>query len=303
MSTSPFAPIAAAIVPNSTLTAAEPLPGGIAMQATRLRLQTPDGERSVVLRRAPRFGPQFSAAIEREFHLLRALEEHPVLAPKAIACDAQGQDLPEPWIALEFVEGATWFPEEPDEAYWEALAAALLRVHQVLLAAVRHVPLPEQRDLLRRWTTPPEDRPLEQDLREGELHALLRQHELALMRDEPRLLHGDFWPGNVLWREGRLVGVLDWEDAAWGSPLLDLAIARLDACFAFGIGAEDRLAQAYFRLHPELRVPELALWDLVAALRPMGQLELWAGDPHKAGVWRTRMRTFIEHAFDRWENA
>lgn len=303
MTSSPFTAIAATIVPNAILTAAEPLPGGIAMQATRLRLQTPGGERSVVLRRAPRPGPLFSAAIEREFHLLRALAEHPVLAPTVVVCDAKGQDLPEPWIALEFVKGATWFPEDPDEAYWEAMAAALARVHRVPLEAVRHVPLPEQRELLRRWTTPSKDRPLEQELREGELHALLRRHEPELTRGEAHLLHGDFWPGNVLWRAGRLVGVLDWEDAAWGSPLLDLAIARLDACFAFGIGAEDHLSQAYFHLHPERQIPELALWDLVASLRPMGQLELWAGDPHKAGVWRTRMRAFIERALDRWENS
>ena len=26
------------------------------------------------------------------------------------------------------------------------------------------------------------------------------------------LLHGDYWPGNVLWKNGALVGVIDWED-------------------------------------------------------------------------------------------
>ena len=33
-----------------------------------------------------------------------------------------------------------------------------------------------------------------------------------------RLLHGDYWPGNVLWQQGRLAAVLDWEDAALGGP-------------------------------------------------------------------------------------
>jgi aminoglycoside phosphotransferase (APT) family kinase protein len=37
------------------------------------------------------------------------------------------------------------------------------------------------------------------------------------------VLHGDYWPGNVLWRDGRLVGVIGWEEAAFGDPLADLA--------------------------------------------------------------------------------
>jgi aminoglycoside phosphotransferase (APT) family kinase protein len=39
------------------------------------------------------------------------------------------------------------------------------------------------------------------------------------------LLHGDFWPGNALWRDGALVAILDWEDAAIGDPLADVANA------------------------------------------------------------------------------
>jgi aminoglycoside phosphotransferase (APT) family kinase protein len=35
------------------------------------------------------------------------------------------------------------------------------------------------------------------------------------------LLHGDYWPDNTLWRDGRLVCVIDWEDAALGDPLAD----------------------------------------------------------------------------------
>src|SRR5690606_20855011 len=48
------------------------------------------------------------------------------------------------------------------------------------------------------------------------------------------LLHGDYWPGNVLWRAGRLAAVIDWEDAALGDPLADLAISRLDLLWIFG---------------------------------------------------------------------
>jgi aminoglycoside phosphotransferase (APT) family kinase protein len=39
----------------------------------------------------------------------------------------------------------------------------------------------------------------------------------------PTLVHGDYHYGNMLFKEGRVVGVLDWEIAQIGQPLLDLA--------------------------------------------------------------------------------
>lgn len=39
----------------------------------------------------------------------------------------------------------------------------------------------------------------------------------------PALVHGDFWPENMLKRQSRLVGVLDWEAAAIGDASVDLA--------------------------------------------------------------------------------
>jgi len=34
----------------------------------------------------------------------------------------------------------------------------------------------------------------------------------------PVLVHGDFWPGNILWQQNQLAGVIDWEDAMLGEP-------------------------------------------------------------------------------------
>ena len=53
-------------------------------------------------------------------------------------------------------------------------------------------------------------------------------------RNPAVLLHGDFWPGNTLWRDGKLVAVIDWEDAALGDPLADLARSRLEVLWAYG---------------------------------------------------------------------
>ncbi len=41
--------------------------------------------------------------------------------------------------------------------------------------------------------------------------------------EERRLVHGNIGFGNVLARDGTIVAVLDWLDAAWGDPLFDAA--------------------------------------------------------------------------------
>jgi aminoglycoside phosphotransferase (APT) family kinase protein len=42
-------------------------------------------------------------------------------------------------------------------------------------------------------------------------------------------VHGDFHYGNLLYREGRVVAVIDWEIAEIGQPLMDLAALSLVA--------------------------------------------------------------------------
>ena len=48
------------------------------------------------------------------------------------------------------------------------------------------------------------------------------------------LVHGDYWPGNLLWRRGRLIGVIDWEQPRLGDPTKDVATCRGDLNILFG---------------------------------------------------------------------
>jgi aminoglycoside phosphotransferase (APT) family kinase protein len=84
---------------------------------------------------------------------------------------------------------------------------------------------------------------------------------------EPVVLHGDYWPGNVLWRDGRLVGVIDWEEAAFGDPMADLANIRLEIVWHFGTAAMDMLTSEYLMLRPAAETVTLPVWDLRTALR------------------------------------
>jgi aminoglycoside phosphotransferase (APT) family kinase protein len=78
---------------------------------------------------------------------------------------------------------------------------------------------------------------VERALDVGRIRSALASHRSPPQRNAPALLHGDYWPGNVLWQDGELVAVIDWEDAKLGDPLADLAISRLDIAWILGTAA------------------------------------------------------------------
>jgi aminoglycoside phosphotransferase (APT) family kinase protein len=148
-------------------------------------------------------------------------------------------------------------------------------------------------------------------LREGFLRDLLVAHWPPPEPDRLVLLHGDFWAGNLLWRGDEIVAVIDWEDASLGDPLVDVATTRLDLLWAFGREAMTAFTDHYLFLTapapadpgPVWRPAGLALWDLVAALRPAGAFSAWVADwpafgrpDMNAATMRERHRFFLNQA-------
>lgn len=118
------------------------------------------------------------------------------------------------------------------------------------------------------------------------------------------LLHGDYWPGNTLWRDGSLVAVIDWEESEINDPVLDLAISRLDLWWVFGREAMQEFTTRYLAIHP-IDTTMLPLWDLRVALRPIANLEVWAASYAPLGrpdiTAQTMLHThsgFVEQALE-----
>jgi aminoglycoside phosphotransferase (APT) family kinase protein len=66
---------------------------------------------------------------------------------------------------------------------------------------------------------------VDEALDEGRIRSVLEKAWPFPQRNASVLLHGDFWPGNTLWKDGQLVAIIDWEDAASGDLSLTLPIA------------------------------------------------------------------------------
>ncbi len=294
-----FQRLAQTLVPGSHLLRTWILPGGVSAQVTALELRQPDGRthRLVVRQHGAadlQHNPQIAAA---EFRLLQLLQTAGVPAPRPYYLDQSGALFPTPYIVLEYIEGAPEFAPADLADYLRQFAAQLARIHALDGAHPDLSFLPRQAQLTSEHLRA---RPTHADEAFGV--AGLRETLAAVWplphRNGAALLHGDFWPGNLLWQEGRLVAVLDWEDAQVGDPLADVANSRLEILWAFGSAAMQQFTRQYQAL-TALDFTHLPYWDLWAALRPAAKLGEWGLDARTEQTMRESLRAFIAQAFAR----
>ena len=92
------------------------------------------------------------------------------------------------------------------------------------------------------------------------------------------MVHIDYWPGNVLWDQGQITAVVDWEEAAYGDPAIDVAYCRMEM-FLSGRGhVADEFLDAY-QTEVGMQVANLGFWELAASARPMFNPEGWITEP------------------------
>lgn len=278
---------------GNTLAHAENLVGGAAAHVVLLHVEDGHAEpRQYLLRmhgEADRTRNPHVAS--HEHRLLTVLHDSGLPVAKPYYLDESGELLPHPYIVVGYLEGATDFAPRNLADFLQQSAGLLARIHR-LPALPRLGFLPDRHAHVRRWIDyqPAE---LDEALDEGPLRATLRAAFPPRPANHVTLLHGDFWPGNLIWREGRLAGVVDWEDAEIGDPLSDLSVARLDILWGFGRDAMHGFTQAYQAHMPQLDYRHLPHWDLMSALRPASQLEDWAavwGRSGRPDVTATTMR-------------
>ena len=271
-----------------------PLTGGVSAQVTALEVRQGGEVRRWVVR-------QYGAAnlsadphsAEHEFQLLRFLRSAGLPVPTPVHLEDAGDLFPTPVLVTEFVEGKTLLeadaaPHRPEQLA-EQLADFLLRLHALavppdLLAFLPPSPGPGPRPAV-----------LDASLSEGRIRAALGEHWPPPSPHPLALLHGDFWPGNVLWDSGQIAAVLDWEDAASGNPLADVGNARLELLFFFGPDVMEVFTHRYHR-GSGLDLSALPLWDLRAALRPAGRIGTWGLEAETERTLRERHARFVERA-------
>lgn len=169
--------------------------------------------------------PRRSAAVQLLLNERRWLPQLaprlPVEAPVPVFDGFASPRLEWPWSIVRWVRGATADTATLHDDQAPVLARTLRALHHPAPAEApanpfRGVPLSERREAV-------EER-LER-LRLTQLRGPWARALEAPVARERVWLHGDLHPRNVVVREGRLAGMIDWGDLCGGDPATDLACA------------------------------------------------------------------------------
>ncbi|MEV4622304.1 aminoglycoside phosphotransferase family protein [Asanoa sp. NPDC049573] len=215
---------------------------------------------------------------------LLAADRHSVPAPRLLGSDLSGRVAGVPASVETVVPGSSHWPARLDADRLRAAGAALARIHRIPLAPSDALParprpiavddFARERRLGRMATTPLLDRA-------AELIA-------DIQPTAPVFVHGDVWPGNMLWSGAECQALVDWKTAGVGSPGVDLGELRKQVAYVNGPDAPRFVLDGWERTSGT-RASDVAYWDAVAALNTPTACDPPEHTPRRDGFLRAAL--------------
>lgn len=243
--------------PSAVVVDAARLEGG--QHADTWRVDTENPATSVVVRQFPVGDP----AALREQRVLRALDGLNGLAPVLLGGDLNGRWSKYPTSLISWLDGRPDITPADPGAWARELGHALAAVHA--LPTERLAELPSVFD----------GSGGSEEILAGPLAAEVRSRWSQVVASPEVLTHFDYWSGNVVWRDGRLTGIVDWSGGSRGPRGFDLGWCRLDLVLLFDEQIADDFLAAY-EAGAGQAVGEIRLWDCWAVARSDQAVGSWA---------------------------
>jgi aminoglycoside phosphotransferase (APT) family kinase protein len=235
-----------------------------------------------------RAGPEGPGLIEpydvgRQFRIMAALRDSPVPVPRMLWLEEGSAVLRRPFFVMEMLDGEqfehplpSWLVEADPEVHQricEQYVDALVELHTLDHRRLALDSLGSGAgflgDELDRWTSA---------LRGAQLRevpafdALIErlQRSMPASSPGPTLVHGDTKWGNFMFQGDQLLAVLDWEMAAIGDPLVDVAYSLTywrtgPGGLTGGLAVEDFIAR--YEAGTGFTVPDLAWYENLNVLK------------------------------------
>ncbi|HEY6730621.1 MAG TPA: aminoglycoside phosphotransferase family protein [Solirubrobacterales bacterium] len=243
--------------PVATVLGGVRLEGG--QHADTWRVDTENPATSVVVRQFPVGDP----APMDEQRVLRVVDGLGGLAPVLLGGDLEGRWSKYPTSLVSWLDGQPDItPADPRE-WARELGRALAAVHAVPTERLAELPSVFERG------------GGSEEILAGPLAPEVRSRWPQVVGSPAVLTHGDYWSGNVVWRDGRLTGIVDWSAGARGPRGFDLGWCRLDLVLLFDEQIADDFLVAY-EAESGQAVGEMRLWDCWAVARSDDIVGSWA---------------------------
>jgi aminoglycoside phosphotransferase (APT) family kinase protein len=266
--------VASKVRPGAAVIGAEQLKGGVTSVVHAVTLQDGDERIEVVLRQITdrNWLREEPGLVRREAESLRLAGAAGLDAPELIAVDETGVQCGHPAVVMSRLAGEVVLQHDDLSQWLDGLAKALVRVHAAPIpiaehrwdyrayedAAARQVPA---------WSAVPEAWAAGIAAARGPQPAF-----------EPRFIHRDYHPANVLWHRGAVSGIVDWVNGCRGPVGIDVGHCRVNLAKLHGVEAADAFL-AMYRRHAAAAGAAFAYdpyWD-IRTLLDMGEPEVYAG--------------------------
>jgi aminoglycoside phosphotransferase (APT) family kinase protein len=258
---------------NARVISVAVLPGATSSLLHAVEVESATGRRSLVLRRFvnKKWVKEEPDVAVREGMSLQHATRAGLPAPDFIAVDANGEYCGVPATLVARLEGSVVLEPADREQWLRGLAETAARIHRVDAAGFRWK--------FRRYnegvTLNPPRWSKQQDA---------WAKAIEIVEGPPRsysecFVHRDYHPSNVLWKNDRVSGVVDWVNGCRGPAGIDVAWCRHNLANLHGVSVADEFLAAYiaeagseFEYDP--------YWDL------MSVVELLPGPPSMYEGWR-----------------
>jgi aminoglycoside phosphotransferase (APT) family kinase protein len=215
---------------------------------------------------------------------LEVAERHGLPAPRLIDADLQAGVAGVPATLETAVPGTVEWPAPSSVERLRAAGAPLAAVHTVAMTAQEHLPFRPRPIAVDDFAA---------DRRSDRMPTtpLLEQADVLITaygvpRFETVFVHGDVWPGNLIWTGGKVSALIDWKTAGAGAPGVDLGELRKQVAITFGPEAPAHVLDGWQRATGAV-AGHVPYWDAVAALNTPTELE---------GPATARRDTFLREA-------
>ena len=260
-----FLKITEILSPEGDLIDFRRLEGGVSCDVVLLKVREGTKIKKFVVRTEGL--PMSENTVETQFYLLKSISNKQVPTAEAFYFDSSCEILDKPFMVMSFLEGQIFAPKEGEFSFLEIMAKQLIYIHQTDITYLPELPIRiDPLDELISY--------LPKESRWDELNSFIKGLNKEKFEGEKVFLHGDFWLGNLLWKDSLIVGVLDWEYAATGDPLSDLAVACLEVRYEAGIEGVDIFKYTYSNF---LDIDEyrLSLWLIFVASSTLHFIDEW----------------------------